>query len=73
MHINIRKYIHMYVCIYRRELRPFGVTVHAIATGGFNTKFAEIDAVTKDIQIAWERTTPEIRAKYGEKYYKSGL
>ncbi|XP_053777275.1 retinol dehydrogenase 16 isoform X2 [Desmodus rotundus] len=52
----------------RRELSHFAVKVAIIEPGYFKTVLASTDLVSRSFQEAWDRTSPEVKEIYGEKF-----
>lgn len=51
---------------FRREMAPFGVSVHLVEPGFFKTSMVNVDQYAKILQTQWEKLTEEQKAAYGE-------
>jgi hypothetical protein len=53
--------------MYRRELRPHGISVHLVEPGGHTTGISgtQVELVEK----AWNQASPEVQARYGGSAY----
>ncbi|XP_026356007.2 short-chain dehydrogenase/reductase family 9C member 7 isoform X3 [Ursus arctos] len=56
----------------RRELSYFGVKVALIEPGFFKTNVTSPEKISRAIQEAWDRVSPEVKEIYGEKFLASG-
>jgi len=50
----------------RREMRPFGVTVHLVEPGFFKTSMVSIEQYSKALDGQWAALTDETKKAYGE-------
>uniref|UniRef100_A0A452UTG5 Retinol dehydrogenase 16 n=1 Tax=Ursus maritimus TaxID=29073 RepID=A0A452UTG5_URSMA len=57
----------------RRELSYFGVKVALIEPGFFKTNVTSPEKISRAIQEAWDRVSPEVKDIYGEKFLASGF
>ncbi|XP_026356012.1 retinol dehydrogenase 16 isoform X1 [Ursus americanus] len=55
----------------RRELSYFGVKVALIEPGFFKTNVTSPEKISRAIQEAWDRVSPEVKEIYGEKFLAS--
>ncbi|TKR81236.1 hypothetical protein L596_015141 [Steinernema carpocapsae] len=60
-----------YCDVIRSELANFGVRVAIIEPGFFQTPMTDPKRVTQQFQTLWDKTSPEIREEYGEKFFKA--
>ena len=62
---NFNMYVRHYVN-FRRELRQFGVSVHIIEPGGYNTPIHQLN---HDLAMkAWDQLTPDVQTRYGKEF-----
>ena len=54
--------------VLRKEMMPWGVTVHIVEPGVFN-KTGLYDTYTRDFERMWEALPASVRDDYGEAYY----
>ncbi|XP_074835769.1 retinol dehydrogenase 16-like [Carettochelys insculpta] len=57
----------------RRETRPFGVKVCMIEPGYFCTRITNPQLLTKHFHCIWQRLPAEIKAAYGEDFFKGSI
>ena len=55
---------------YRRELRPFGISVHIVEPGPFKTYISSTDVMKARLEFTWNRLSEEKQQEYGEDYLK---
>lgn len=51
---------------FRREMRPFGVTVHLIEPGFFQTPMVGTEQYNNELDRQWKKLTPELKEAYTE-------
>ncbi|XP_049640009.1 retinol dehydrogenase 16-like [Suncus etruscus] len=52
----------------RRELSFFGVKVAVIEPGAFKTEISHSMTISQNLQIAWNKASPEVKEIYGDKF-----
>ncbi|XP_058413859.1 retinol dehydrogenase 16-like [Diceros bicornis minor] len=57
----------------RRELSHFGVKVAMIEPGFFKTTVTSTEMLSREMQEAWDRASPEVKEVYGEKFLASSM
>ncbi|NXT27393.1 H17B6 dehydrogenase, partial [Syrrhaptes paradoxus] len=57
----------------RIEMRSFGVKVSVIEPGYFKTEITNREKLEKNFLSVWEKVPEEIKASYGESYFKAVL
>ncbi|XP_014642126.1 PREDICTED: retinol dehydrogenase 16-like isoform X5 [Ceratotherium simum simum] len=57
----------------RRELSHFGVKVAMIEPGFFKTTVTSTEVLSREMQEAWDRASPEVKEVYGEKFLASSM
>ncbi|XP_014642119.1 PREDICTED: retinol dehydrogenase 16-like isoform X1 [Ceratotherium simum simum] len=57
----------------RRELSHFGVKVAIIEPGFFKTTVTSTEVLSREMQEAWDRASPEVKEVYGEKFLASSM
>ncbi|XP_036310449.1 retinol dehydrogenase 16 isoform X2 [Pipistrellus kuhlii] len=57
----------------RRELSHFGVKVAIIEPGFFKTFVTNTSELTRNIQEAWDKASPEVKEAYGEMFLAHSL
>ncbi|CAI5439194.1 unnamed protein product [Caenorhabditis angaria] len=55
--------------VLRQELAPFGVSVHILEPGLFDTPLVAREKIQREIQKAWDEAPNDIREEYGEAFY----
>jgi len=50
----------------RREMAPFGVSVHLVEPGFFKTNMVNVDQYAKQLKIQWDALSDEQKKAYGE-------
>merc|ERR1719408_979590 len=50
----------------RREMRPFGVSVHLVEPGFFQTNMVQMEQYAKELKQQWEVLSTERKEAYGE-------
>lgn len=55
---------------FRRTLYYFGCKTSLIEPGGFWTHIGDVGALGMKCSQTWQKTSPEIKAEYGEEYVK---
>merc|ERR1712039_118617 len=50
----------------RREMRPFGVSVHLVQPGFFRTNMVSVEQYAKALDKQWQSVSEEVKAAYGE-------
>uniref|UniRef100_A0A1I7UY43 17-beta-hydroxysteroid dehydrogenase type 6 n=1 Tax=Caenorhabditis tropicalis TaxID=1561998 RepID=A0A1I7UY43_9PELO len=58
-----------YCDVIRQELRPFGISVHILEPGFFDTPLINRQKIDGEILEAWEQAPSEIKKEYGEKFF----
>ncbi|CAI5439195.1 unnamed protein product [Caenorhabditis angaria] len=58
-----------YCDVLRQELRPFGVSVHILEPGFFETPLIGREKINREVQQAWAEAPPQVREEYGETYF----
>ena len=53
------------VFIFRRELRPFKVSVHLIEPGFFKTNITNAERLLKEVDKSWDRLPKQTQIEYG--------
>ncbi|CAI2318991.1 unnamed protein product [Caenorhabditis sp. 36 PRJEB53466] len=56
--------------VIRHELRPFGVSVHILEPGFFDTPLINRQKIDAEIQEAWKLAPKEVKGEYGEQYFQ---
>lgn len=72
--ISVRKNIITMIlpnCLFRAHLSQYGVSVHIIEPGNFQTGLLTKETVRKGVQKAWDRAPRYIREEYGKTYFEN--
>ena len=56
---------------FRRSLHPFGVKALLIEPGGFKTRPDYTDVIAATFSRAWDKAAPEVKAEFGEDYFRA--
>jgi len=56
----------------RREVQPFGVTVHIIEPGFFKTNITDTKWTVQHIETLWENLDADTKESYGIEYFEKG-
>ncbi|PAV83041.1 hypothetical protein WR25_02576 [Diploscapter pachys] len=68
---TVSKYaVNAYCDIIRRELHHFGVSVHTLEPGFFQTAIIDQKATTNRIQKIWERAPESVKEEYGQEFLR---
>uniref|UniRef100_A0A8R1HQM9 Uncharacterized protein n=1 Tax=Caenorhabditis japonica TaxID=281687 RepID=A0A8R1HQM9_CAEJA len=59
-----------YCDVIRQELRPFGISVHILEPGFFDTPLINRQKIDAEIQEAWELAPSEVKKEYGVQYFQ---
>ena len=57
---------------FRRELQPFGISVHIVEPGFHKTNITSSKINCNSLTTAWKRLSPELQKEYGQQYYDTG-
>lgn len=67
---TVSKYgVSAYCDVIRQELRPFGISVHILEPGFFDTPLINRQKIDAEILEAWEQAPVEVKKEYGEKFF----
>ncbi|CCD65440.1 17-beta-hydroxysteroid dehydrogenase type 6 [Caenorhabditis elegans] len=67
---SVSKYgVSAYCDVIRQELRPFGISVHVLEPGFFNTPLINREKIDAEILEAWKHAPNEVKQEYGEKFF----
>lgn len=67
---TVSKYgVSAYCDVLRQELRPFGISVHILEPGFFDTPLINRQKIDAEILEAWEQAPSNVRMEYGEKFF----
>ncbi|KAK3746121.1 hypothetical protein QZH41_008824, partial [Actinostola sp. cb2023] len=61
--------VQSYSDVLRRELQHFGVTVHIIEPGFFQTQITDTRRRVQSIERVWNNLSQEMREEYGQEYF----
>ena len=56
----------------RREVNPFGVTVHIIEPGFFKTNINDRSKAVEELEKVWHNLDKETKESYGNEFYEQG-
>ena len=56
--------------MHSRELRPFGISVHLVEPGPFNTAIISTNTLTAKLTSSWNRLSEEKRQEYGKDLFQ---
>lgn len=59
-------------CLYRRDMKAFGVKVCCIQPGLFKTALSNPTKIMKEKEVIWNKLPPDIKMQYGEDYFQKG-
>ena len=57
----------------RREVQPFGVTVHVIEPGFFKTNITDTKWTVQHMETLWENLDADTKESYGIEYFEKGI
>lgn len=67
---TVSKYgVSAYCDVIRQELRPFGISVHILEPGFFDTPLINRQKIDEEILGAWEQAPVEVKKEYGEQFF----
>ncbi|KAF1770749.1 hypothetical protein GCK72_002572 [Caenorhabditis remanei] len=67
---TVSKYgVSAYCDVIRQELRPFGISVHILEPGFFDTPLINRQKIDAEISEAWEQAPSDVKKEYGEKFF----
>ncbi|CAL2029113.1 unnamed protein product [Caenorhabditis brenneri] len=67
---TVSKYgVSAYCDVIRQELRPFGISVHILEPGFFDTPLINRQKIDAEIMEAWEHAPSDVKKVYGEKFF----
>ncbi|ULU12467.1 hypothetical protein L5515_001703 [Caenorhabditis briggsae] len=67
---TVSKYgVSAYCDVIRQELRAFGISVHILEPGFFDTPLINRQKIDAEISEAWEQAPSDVKAQYGEKFF----
>ncbi|KAF8371896.1 hypothetical protein PRIPAC_78325 [Pristionchus pacificus] len=70
---TVSKYAATGYCeVIRQELRHFGVTVHILEPGFFNTPLIDEKLVQARLDAVWKSTPDSVKEEYGESFFREG-
>ena len=56
----------------RRQLRPYGCSVHLIEPGFHKTNIINSENIVRALKNAWDQAPPHIQEEYGKQYLDKG-